>query len=700
MEQKGKESKNSKIKRKLFAIAVTLCLCATCSPLTGGVAFARESDAAKATMPQESNFTSMQECKAGYIPVQATRCTENEIQTLSLEDEFVSLAMLNSANALNVINTSPIADIETEESRYCRQQLASTDSELINLYDVIRDALNTFASEIQIEGVSRGNDAGDHYTADEVWMAYTLVKEDYPEFFWLDIGYGYSPYFLEDGQKVEYEENTGETKYVESLEPGYLFDNVDAVETAQDELNAKIQEALSVLRGYDDYEGYNEYDKELWVHDYIAKTTEYEESATNCHTVYGALVEGKAVCEGYTRAFQLLLNELGIENCTIAGSSDGEKANHIWNAVRIPSDAENESDNWYQVDLTWDDQGTEDYEISYRWFNIMGETMKIDHCLIEESNYVEIPSCTGVDAWYYYVNSDMTVPEENIGDVDMDNLAWKISEQIKDYGYARLFVPYRAEEIGDLYMCEDEEDNWNLGSLGEKVFNCMYISGQYTFGMRSYCNGGEEMLLFMYPDEDTGSIYAADVWDMICQEDDKEDVVIRAYPVGTSEKDIAAMIKKEKGNKVSQDYKCVSEAALSDMGIWDETGLYLAMFSFEAIPLGEYDVAIYKPGYPLIFYDLKVEEGGITRNSALKLGSWYINSFGDVDCDWDVNAADALILKRHIAGWTGYEEDKINTNAANINGDDEINIEDLMLLEKHIAGWTGFEDLSSYWKAS
>ena len=159
------------------------------------------------------------------------------------------------------------------------------------------------------------------------------------------------------------------------------------------------------------------------------------------------------------------------------------------------------------------------------------------------------------------------------------------------------------------------------------------------------------------------------------------------------------MIKKKKGTTVSQDYKCVSEATLSDMGIWDETGLYLAMFSFEAIPLGEYDVAIYKPGYPIVFYNLTVGPGGITRNSALQLGWWNINSFGDVDDSWDVDMADALMLKRYIAGWGGAYEN-IDTLTADINGDGEINIEDLILLEKHIAGWTEYADLSLYWKAS
>ncbi len=676
MEQKGKESKNSKIKRKLFAIAVTFCLCATCSPLTGGVAFAGESDAAKATMPQESNFTSMQECKAGYIPVQATRCYETEAQTEWVEQEYVTVELPK----LNSANTTPIADIDTNEIRYCKSKLLEAGSKLTYIYNTVRDGINSYRSEITIDGVPSSSSV---YNAVEVEMAYTLVKEDYPEFFWMG-DYGYA----------EYKANETGATYVKSIKPQYTFSSLSSIKTAQKALENKVTAALSELYSYNDYSDYNEYDKELWVHDYIAKTTEYEESATNCHTVYGALVEGKAVCEGYTRAFQLMLNKLGIESCTITGSSDGENIDHIWNAVKIDGD-------WYQVDLTWDDQGTYESEISYSYFNIPTDIIEISHSMIGEENFVDIPECTASEWWYFAVNANEIAFANDLKTTnDIKNLGMQIAGQINENGYARLLVTDDPTKIKLLYMYE-VSSGYDLGSLGEAVFNRLYITGAYEYAVWWYGPGGTELILWMYPAPDgEGEIYAADVWDMICQEDDKEDVVIRAYPVGTSEKDIAAMIKKEKGNKVSQDYKCVSEAALSDMGIWDETGLYLAMFSFEAIPLGEYDVAIYKPGYPIVFYDLEVGAGGITRNRALQLGSWYINSFGDVDCDWDVNAADVLILKRYIAGWEGYGEDRINATTADINGDGEIDIKDLMLLEKHIAGWTGFEDLSLYWKAS
>lgn len=64
-------------------------------------------------------------------------------------------------------------------------------------------------------------------------------------------------------------------------------------------------------------------------------------------------LEGKAVCEGYAKAFAILGNRMGLENAIIVGQSTnigGVVESHMWNAVRL------EDERWYAVDVTWDDQ--------------------------------------------------------------------------------------------------------------------------------------------------------------------------------------------------------------------------------------------------------------------------------------------------------------------------------------------------------
>ena len=61
--------------------------------------------------------------------------------------------------------------------------------------------------------------------------------------------------------------------------------------------------------------------------------------------------------------------------------------------------------------------------------------------------------------------------------------------------------------------------------------------------------------------------------------------------------------------------------------------------------------------------------------------------YGDVDDNLKVDFADALYLKRYIAGWAAYYI--VDQAAADVNHDGAIDLKDSILLEQHIAGWSG-----------
>ena len=88
------------------------------------------------------------------------------------------------------------------------------------------------------------------------------------------------------------------------------------------------------------------------VHDYFVDSVEYDISAgENIYNLYGAMVDKVAVCEGYSRAFKYVLDELNIPciiACGIAKNSRGVAEAHAWNYVFIDND-------WYAIDVTWDD---------------------------------------------------------------------------------------------------------------------------------------------------------------------------------------------------------------------------------------------------------------------------------------------------------------------------------------------------------
>lgn len=67
-----------------------------------------------------------------------------------------------------------------------------------------------------------------------------------------------------------------------------------------------------------------------------------------CHSSYGALLRGYAVCESYAKAMSRLMDAVGIPNMYVTGYAFGDpKYGHAWNYVQMPDG------NWYLLDSTW-----------------------------------------------------------------------------------------------------------------------------------------------------------------------------------------------------------------------------------------------------------------------------------------------------------------------------------------------------------
>ena len=65
-------------------------------------------------------------------------------------------------------------------------------------------------------------------------------------------------------------------------------------------LDAAADEIVSACEGLGDFE------RVLYFHDYIVTHCDYDKSSENAWSAYGCLVEGKAVCEGYSKALLLV----------------------------------------------------------------------------------------------------------------------------------------------------------------------------------------------------------------------------------------------------------------------------------------------------------------------------------------------------------------------------------------------------------
>lgn len=77
--------------------------------------------------------------------------------------------------------------------------------------------------------------------------------------------------------------------------------------------------------------------------------------ASAIRTAYGAVVNGKAVCEGYARAFKAVMDKQNIECVIVVGyfyDDDGQLEPHAWNNVRLDG-------KWYLVDCTMNDSASD-----------------------------------------------------------------------------------------------------------------------------------------------------------------------------------------------------------------------------------------------------------------------------------------------------------------------------------------------------
>ena len=105
--------------------------------------------------------------------------------------------------------------------------------------------------------------------------------------------------------------------------------------------------------------GMNTKDKIKAFHDYLINNSVYDKkranaiesgndsNTNNSHKATGPLIDGIALCSGYSDAMKIYLDKLGIPNYKISNS------NHIWNLVYLDGQ-------WLHLDLTWDDPVTTD----------------------------------------------------------------------------------------------------------------------------------------------------------------------------------------------------------------------------------------------------------------------------------------------------------------------------------------------------
>lgn len=183
---------------------------------------------------------------------------------------------------------------------------------------------------------------------DEIDAVASLFRKDHPALYWMAYVYYWTDETLTITTVEDYANGERRQEYNEILYQG-------------------IEEYARLADGET-----SAYNIALTYYEAILKNTEYAytadrepEPALWTHSVIGAFVYDKFVCEGYAKLFQLLLNLSGVENMYIVGMAEDEA--HSWNLVQL------DDGNWYWFDLTWADDDTGNHEY-FAWLDENLET--------------------------------------------------------------------------------------------------------------------------------------------------------------------------------------------------------------------------------------------------------------------------------------------------------------------------------------
>ena len=198
---------------------------------------------------------------------------------------------------------------------------------------------------------------------------FNAVMMDHPELFWIN-----------GSNKYEYDSEKG----IVTVTPG-LAVPLDQVPNVRARIESVVGEFLATVPA-----DASEYTKARMAYEYIANTTENSEDIDAGQSIQSVFLNHRSVCGGYAKAYQYLLQRMGMYCAFVEGTIPSRGEEHTWNLARI--------DGVYTyVDVTWGDptyvgDPDEHVELSYDYFCLTTEEILRDgHVFDNESMW---PLCT------------------------------------------------------------------------------------------------------------------------------------------------------------------------------------------------------------------------------------------------------------------------------------------------------------------
>lgn len=211
-------------------------------------------------------------------------------------------------------NSDSILDDYSEKWGY--NQLSSVQKAV---YEKLVEAAKDHTARVDISGLK--------VKASDFDKVYWAFDYDNPQFLALGSGYSYY-YYPSTGYMQSFTISYGRTQ----AQVGIIQKKFDA--TVKDVVNAAKNQLT-------------DYGKLKYIHDWIVNNTDYSLTGPAYKSeADGAVVYGKALCEGYSKAFMYMAQELGFDCICVVGWANGTA--HMWNMVNLDG-------MWYHVDVTFDD---------------------------------------------------------------------------------------------------------------------------------------------------------------------------------------------------------------------------------------------------------------------------------------------------------------------------------------------------------
>lgn len=266
----------------------------------------------------------------------------------------------------------PISAFAVSEEEQCSVESTAVTGEAVGLKDYLFEAFYNCEEIIDVSGFNLG------YNAENRSLLHNLIYNEMVECFHIQ---KYSVWYT--------------SAQILRIVPQYSV-SASEYQRMYAEVSASKEKLLQGIKGNDELD---EVQKALLIHDRLALVCEYDYQYTdNMSDIYGALVNGKAVCQGYAEAYMYLLDDVGMESYLC----ESVALNHVWNIVYV-------NGTQYHVDVTWDD---------YAWQN--GERGVVG--VVAHDNFLR--SSNGIYSTGHSANDYDTTPN----DTTYDGYFWQYSE--------------------------------------------------------------------------------------------------------------------------------------------------------------------------------------------------------------------------------------------------------------------------------